>query len=53
MQGPEARGPQAARARDYPRKLELDGRREIGVIINDRTVVRKIRSVFEADWKLS
>jgi len=35
------------------RKLELDGRREIGVIINDRTVVRKIRSVFEADWKLS
>ncbi len=35
------------------RKLELDGRREIGVIIKDGVVVKKIRSVFEADWKLS
>jgi phosphatidylserine/phosphatidylglycerophosphate/cardiolipin synthase-like enzyme len=35
------------------RKLELDGRREVGVIVNDGSVVKKIRSVFEDDWKLS
>ncbi len=33
------------------RKLELDGRREVGVIIHDARVARKIQSVFEADWK--
>jgi phosphatidylserine/phosphatidylglycerophosphate/cardiolipin synthase-like enzyme len=33
------------------RKLELDGRREIGVLIRDTRVARKILSVFEADWK--
>jgi phosphatidylserine/phosphatidylglycerophosphate/cardiolipin synthase-like enzyme len=32
------------------RKLELDGRREIGVIIKDATVARKMQAVFEADW---
>ena len=32
------------------RKLELDGRREIGVIITDSRIARKIRAVFEADW---
>src|SRR6185369_12989944 len=30
------------------RKLELDGRREIGVIVSDEKVVKKIREVFEA-----
>jgi phosphatidylserine/phosphatidylglycerophosphate/cardiolipin synthase-like enzyme len=35
------------------RKLELDGRREMGVIVNDAAVVRKIHTIFEADWKLS
>jgi len=32
------------------RKLELDGRREVGVIVTDSGVARKIQSVFEADW---
>jgi len=32
------------------RKLELDGRREIGVIVDDEKVVKKMRDVFEADW---
>ena len=33
------------------RKLELDGRREVGVIVTDSRIARKIQSVFEADWK--
>lgn len=32
------------------RKLELDGRREIGVIVRDSRVVKKIIAVFESDW---
>lgn len=32
------------------RKLELDGRREVGVIITDSRIARKVLSVFEADW---
>ncbi|OFW04351.1 MAG: hypothetical protein A3H96_27470 [Acidobacteria bacterium RIFCSPLOWO2_02_FULL_67_36] len=35
------------------RKLELDGRREIGVIVNDPAAAKKMRSVFEADWALT
>src|SRR5262249_55720738 len=35
------------------RKLELDGRREIGVIVSDERVARKIRDVFETDWTLT
>ena len=35
------------------RKLELDGRREIGVIVSDERVVEKMRDVFEADWALT
>jgi cardiolipin synthase A/B len=35
------------------RKLELDGRREIGIIISDERVVKKMRDVFEADWALT
>jgi len=35
------------------RKLELDGRREIGVIVSDERVAKKIRDVFEADWALT
>ena len=30
------------------RKLELDGRREVGVIVTDRRTAKKIQSVFEA-----
>ena len=33
------------------RKLELDGRREVGIILQDARVARKIKDVFEADWK--
>jgi phosphatidylserine/phosphatidylglycerophosphate/cardiolipin synthase-like enzyme len=32
------------------RKLELDGRREVGLIAEDEKIARKVRSVFEADW---
>jgi cardiolipin synthase len=32
------------------RKLELDGRREIGVIVSDERIAKKIRDIFEADW---
>jgi phosphatidylserine/phosphatidylglycerophosphate/cardiolipin synthase-like enzyme len=32
------------------RKLELDGRREVGVIVRDRKVVARMVAVFEADW---
>lgn len=33
------------------RKLELDQRREVGIIIRDRKIVRKVEKVFNADWK--
>ncbi|MGH9371767.1 MAG: phospholipase D-like domain-containing protein [Vicinamibacterales bacterium] len=33
------------------RKLELDGRREIGVIVNDSAVAKKLQDTFEADWE--
>jgi phosphatidylserine/phosphatidylglycerophosphate/cardiolipin synthase-like enzyme len=33
------------------RKLELDGRREVGVILNDARVAKKLLAVFEADWE--
>jgi phosphatidylserine/phosphatidylglycerophosphate/cardiolipin synthase-like enzyme len=32
------------------RKLELDRRREVGVIINDRKVVEEMMAVFARDW---
>ena len=35
------------------RKLELDGRREIGVLITNAKVAQRMRAVFEADWALS
>lgn len=35
------------------RKLELEKRREVGIIINDESVVREMKSVFEADWALT
>ena len=35
------------------RKLELDGRREVGLIVNDSRTAKKIQSVFEADWNES
>jgi cardiolipin synthase len=35
------------------RKLELDKRREIGVVITDEAVVRQMRNVFQQDWALT
>ena len=35
------------------RKLELDGRREVGVIGTDTRAVKKIQAVFESDWAAS
>ncbi len=32
------------------RKLELDGRREVGLIVKDPKVVTRMAAVFEADW---
>jgi cardiolipin synthase len=35
------------------RKLELEGRREVGIIIRNSVVARKIQAVFESDWENS
>ena len=35
------------------RKLELDGRREVGVIVTDSRIAKKVQSVFESDWDQS
>lgn len=35
------------------RPLELDRRREVGLIIRDRRIARQILAVFEADWEQS
>jgi cardiolipin synthase A/B len=35
------------------RKLELEVRREIGVIFHDKSVVKKLVSIFDADWRNS
>jgi phosphatidylserine/phosphatidylglycerophosphate/cardiolipin synthase-like enzyme len=32
------------------RKLELDGRREVGVIVSDPAVAKRLQEVFESDW---
>ena len=35
------------------RKLELEARREIGVIFRDKKTVRQMEAIFEKDWKSS
>ena len=35
------------------RKLELDARRELGVLVRDRKVVKQIAATFEEDWALT
>lgn len=35
------------------RKLELDSRREIGIVVGDPTVVALLRKTFASDWKAS
>lgn len=34
-------------------KLELDARREIGVIFRDKSMLKKMEAIFESDWKQS
>lgn len=33
------------------RKLELEARREIGVIVHNKTIAREMRRIFDKDWK--
>jgi phosphatidylserine/phosphatidylglycerophosphate/cardiolipin synthase-like enzyme len=33
------------------RKLELEGRREVGLIVTNGGIVRKIQAIFERDWQ--
>ena len=33
------------------RKLELDGRREVGLIVRDQAIVRRMKKTFDRDWK--
>ena len=35
------------------RKLQLDGRREVGVIVADAAIAKKMTTVFESDWAQS
>jgi len=35
------------------RRLELDSRREVGVVIRERKAVRRVERVFKEDWKLA
>jgi phosphatidylserine/phosphatidylglycerophosphate/cardiolipin synthase-like enzyme len=35
------------------RSLELDRRREVGVIIRDRRIAKQVQAVFESDWELA
>lgn len=35
------------------RKLELDERREVGVIIRARPIVRRLQKIFDRDWSLT
>jgi phosphatidylserine/phosphatidylglycerophosphate/cardiolipin synthase-like enzyme len=35
------------------RRIELDRRREVGVLITNRSVASKLRSVFDSDWEAS
>jgi cardiolipin synthase len=35
------------------RKLELEGRREVGVIVKNAAIVRKMIATFEGDWQAS
>jgi phosphatidylserine/phosphatidylglycerophosphate/cardiolipin synthase-like enzyme len=35
------------------RRLELDERREVGIVIRQRKIVKQIEALFDADWKQS
>lgn len=46
-------GEQAFLGSQSLRRLELDGRRELGIIIAHRQSVRRMQAVFEEDWALT
>jgi cardiolipin synthase A/B len=46
-------GKQAFLGSQSLRKLELDGRREIGIIVNNAKIISSIMTVFEDDWNAS
>ncbi|MBV9671077.1 MAG: phosphatidylserine synthase [Acidobacteriales bacterium] len=46
-------GAQAFLGSQSLKQLELDGRREIGMITRDRSIVAEMARVFEEDWKAS
>ena len=33
------------------RKLELDSRRELGIIVGETAIAKRMQEVFEADWQ--
>ena len=35
------------------RKLELEARREVGIVFRDKKIVKEMESIFEKDWKRS
>ena len=35
------------------RRLELDRRREVGLLVREMAIVKQVQSVFEADWALT
>lgn len=46
-------GEQAFLGSQSMRKLELDGRREVGIITGHRPSVRRMQAIFEEDWALT
>ena len=46
-------GQQAFLGSQSLRKLQLDNRREVGVIVTDSRIAKRIQAVFEADWEQS
>lgn len=46
-------GEQAFIGSQSMRKLELDGRREVGIIVAHRQSVRRMQAIFEEDWALT
>jgi phosphatidylserine/phosphatidylglycerophosphate/cardiolipin synthase-like enzyme len=35
------------------RRLELDERREVGMLVRDPKIVQRLERIFESDWKKS
>jgi hypothetical protein len=46
-------GKQAFLGSQSLRKLELDSRREIGIIVSSRKVISALTTIFDDDWKAS